>query len=756
MKKKLLTLLTLALCVCSGAWAEETIYSMTAVTGPTGNQASKATVDITATFVGGSAQAYNGKGSEAKLVDGSNINLGGSSESYFHATLTDGTIAEGDIIALSASGAMRISATQANATSKNATEVTFPYTVPSGSELIGKTDVYVLKKDVSKFSSFTITRPDADDVANPVISQSGSSVTITCGTAGANIYYTIDGSEPTASSTSYSAAITIDNPCTVRAIAIKGENSSSIVIKDCYVSHSSALTVLGYKGGTVSGDVWTSNDGQYILTNNVAGRGIGYVNLAGSQDGFKLNHTDSYTLKISDNVKVTKIVVVGKSWLKGSAGNAATLAFDGFTPASVSFFDYVDKTYVNTFEFTPETALGYGATITMRPGSNQLGAYIEIYGEEYTKNTSTFAAPVTWDFTNWSAATKAGVLADNTNWNQTENESGGNDFKENLGRAYKNALASAELQYDGNAIAETEGLKFTANAYGMAVLFDFDHTDIGTYQGGSYIWLYGKTSTITIPNVPAGSTIEIGVESHKASEARGVTLNNCTQTQGEATAKAYQVCKWTVNTTGDITITPSKGLHIYYITLTKAEPAVAFTPANAKSTYVTTKALDFSDVDGLKAYAATAASAGKVTLTEVGAVPAGTPLMLIGTAGTEYTVPVATSASAPAKNLFKAGDGTTVFDGSTYDYILFTDGLFHPIASGTVATTKAYLHCDSDPTAAGARSLAITFDDDVTTGVTEIVNSKLSNSKYFDLQGRRVAAPQKGLYIVNGKKVVLK
>ena len=290
----------------------------------------------------------------------------------------------------------------------------------------------------------------------------------------------------------------------------------------------------------------------------------------------------------------------------------------------------------------------------------------------------------------------------------------------------------------------------------MAVLFDFDHTDIGTYQGGSYIWLYASGSKITIPNVPAGSTIEIGVESHKASEARGVTLNNCTQTQGEATAKAYQVCKWTVNTTGDITITPSKGLHIYYITLTKPEAAVAITPANAKSTYVTTKALDFSDVDGLKAYVATAASAGKVTLTEVSAVPAGTPLMLIGTAGTEYTVPVAASASAPATNLFRAVDGTTVFDGTTFDYILFTDGLFHPIGSGTVATTKAYLHCDSDPTAAGARSLAIAFDDDVTTGVTEIVDSKLSNSKYFDLQGRRVAAPQKGLYIVNGKKVVLK
>ena len=121
MKKKLFTLLTLLLCVGSGAWAEGTIiYSMTNVTGPTGNVDPKATVDIVATFVGGSAQAYNGKTTAAALVSGSDINLAGSGESYFHAILTGGTIAEGDIITLSGTGENRISATQENATSKKA------------------------------------------------------------------------------------------------------------------------------------------------------------------------------------------------------------------------------------------------------------------------------------------------------------------------------------------------------------------------------------------------------------------------------------------------------------------------------------------------------------------------------------------------------------------------------------------------------------------------------------------------------------
>ena len=183
-------------------------------------------------------------------------------------------------------------------------------------------------------------------------------------------------------------------------------------------------------------------------------------------------------------------------------------------------------------------------------------------------------------------------------------------------------------------------------------------------------------------------------------------------------------------------------------------------PAYEKSTYVTTVPLDFSAVNGLKAYVATKAEAGSgsVTLSEVGAVPAKTPLMLIGTAGTEYTVPVAASATAPETNLFLAGDGTTVFDGSTYDFILYSDGLFYQIGSGTVATTKAYLHCESDPRAAaqGARGLSIVFEDETTGIGASLMNSERVNNEVYNLNGQRVMNPAKGLYIVNGKKVVIK
>ena len=55
------------------------------------------------------------------------------------------------------------------------------------------------------------------------------SVTITCATEGATIYYTLDGTDPTVNSTAYTAAIAIDDTTTVKAFAVKeGLNDSDI------------------------------------------------------------------------------------------------------------------------------------------------------------------------------------------------------------------------------------------------------------------------------------------------------------------------------------------------------------------------------------------------------------------------------------------------------------------------------------------------------------------------------------------------
>jgi hypothetical protein len=78
---------------------------------------------------------------------------------------------------------------------------------------------------------------------------------------------------------------------------------------------------------------------------------------------------------------------------------------------------------------------------------------------------------------------------------------------------------------------------------------------------------------------------------------------------------------------------------------------------------------------------------------------------------------------------------------------------FVKVKSGVkIPAGKAYLYIDTPP---AAREF-IGFGDDVT-GVNVVKGQKKEGrSEYFNLAGQRVAQPTKGLYIVNGKKVILK
>lgn len=69
-------------------------------------------------------------------------------------------------------------------------------------------------------------------IAGDACFQNEIEVSLSCKTDGAKIYYTLDGSEPTASSTAYSdAAFKLTASATVKAIAIKGEDKSAIAEK---------------------------------------------------------------------------------------------------------------------------------------------------------------------------------------------------------------------------------------------------------------------------------------------------------------------------------------------------------------------------------------------------------------------------------------------------------------------------------------------------------------------------------------------
>jgi hypothetical protein len=91
-------------------------------------------------------------------------------------------------------------------------------------------------------------------VATPVISQSattgGQKVSISCGTSGATIHYTTDGSTPTSSSTAYAGAITLTSSTMVKAIAVKDNFASSEVASKAVTVSTVTTPTFSPAGGT--------------------------------------------------------------------------------------------------------------------------------------------------------------------------------------------------------------------------------------------------------------------------------------------------------------------------------------------------------------------------------------------------------------------------------------------------------------------------------------------------------------------------
>ena len=207
--------------------------------------------------------------------------------------------------------------------------------------------------------------------------------------------------------------------------------------------------------------------------------------------------------------------------------------------------------------------------------------------------------------------------------------------------------------------------------------------------------------------------------------------------------------------------------------------------------YYNSQSLDFSSLDaqGVKAYTATGYdySSGTIWLTRVKQVPAETGILIMAPQG-EYPVPTASVASVYA-NMFKGTlTGTTI---QTHETIAGEDYINYYLSSGdagvgfykvtkeggvTIGANRCYLPIKNKDAAAGTRSAGleksqIAFeeadevigiqllrgigdDNDGTTDLTPALSK--GEGEWYTLQGQRVAKPGKGLYIRNGKVVVIR
>lgn len=132
---------------------------------------------------------------------------------------------------------------------------------------------------------------------------SGSTVTLTCATSGASIYYTTNGDTPTSGSTAYSAPIEITADTTLKAIAIKDAASSLVMTANYTIPQTETPLVLPLAGEYLIGQELT-------MTSTVEGAEIYYTT-----DGSAPDATDNLydpdnkpTLAAAGTIKAVAVV----------------------------------------------------------------------------------------------------------------------------------------------------------------------------------------------------------------------------------------------------------------------------------------------------------------------------------------------------------------------------------------------------------------------------------------------------------------
>ena len=179
--------------------------------------------------------------------------------------------------------------------------------------------------------------------------------------------------------------------------------------------------------------------------------------------------------------------------------------------------------------------------------------------------------------------------------------------------------------------------------------------------------------------------------------------------------------------------------------------------------YNTDQTTTYAVPAGMKAYVITGADpkTGKVTTAETTVLPPNTPVLMEKGSAKAFTYIPATSGTAPSNNILLYTGNTDVqaSEGSNL-YVLYNDK-FVKVTTGTrILSQKSYLKLN---TSSGTRSYYDIDGSDGTTGIRDVKSEgvkgeKLADGAWHDLQGRKFTTkPTKpGLYILNGKKIVVK
>lgn len=877
MKKKIFTLLTLLLCVCSGAWAEDitvtwlpnNMSSITKVgTASVDNILTVSDLTTSDDVQDPTISPYDSKSWGNFLCNTASDKNKYSKDDYitFAVTVATGytfyptSVTAYSVGAGTGEGGAKIfstvqteNGTNAVTNSSNAaTPTSLSLTTFSNSTFDGGSTLYFYIHIGSKNTSKGICIRDVvltgtyevagmTKLTTPTISivQASGEVTISDIDANATkVTYTTDGTDPTASSATYDNANkpVVDANCTIKAIAI-GDG----------VSYSNSNIASLTANITVDDPIITAHNGTFAITCATDGATIKYnydnseswntytqpVTLFAGQTVYAKAESASYKNNsgtVSSAVEAAPAAAAGSktkilSWIlpannnnweymEGDDGNSGTTNYgirgkvdtneEGWALwISPNGSGNYDKIIYGTSSYTiDETAYAYlrgsnGRQFNIDMPSNLRANRITLYSYNAADNGATIWNSVCG--TTYTTDTEISIKTLNST--SPEIRVFALDDVANtitINNAGSQQLFIAVVDYtvyipgpaDAENITEstnvTETVTFTKSSKStnssvspnsMASIItiaspNYKDSPLTGYNGALEL---GSSTTITIA-LPADATsasvtlvdaestdkkLKVDGTDDSSRTWTGDAANGYSTTINIPDSKAGQnfvIAKKDPSTKiVKITLTYTAGVPTGDITLSTNTIMEGY-----RSFYDGTNHYEVAESDeNTKIYVAAKKDETHVTMTEIPNIPAGTPVILKTTTGGTITL-------TKKATLVNPWSGSNLLQHSTAGQNFSAGDAYRLGAGGAIGvgfyewiTTSAeagIVYLPASAFANESRSISMVFEDE-TTGIEAISNTQETakgTREYYNLNGQRVANPTKGLYIVNGKKVIIK
>ena len=615
-------------------------------------------------------------------------------------------------------------------------------------------DVVVVYGDITKYNSTyefsagsqiisliqKVETPTFSPAAGAVAA--GTAVTINSGTDGATIYYTTDGSTPTTSSSVYSAPITIDVAKTIKAFAVKAGSPDSEIATAVYtIALPADAPTFSVAAGTYysvqSVELSTTTDGATI-----------YYTTDGSEP---TTESTEYTAAITVDETMTIKAIAAKD---GMANSTVTEALYTILLPSITVsndLEFVCDDAAKTFPVTYENVSAEKPIVKYYESDGTTETTYDWFTAEIDGDNNLFITPEENE-----GAIRAGYIKIHAKG------IGGDDCSsvKILVRQTAPDYATLPFSFDGGNgdISNTKGLTQSGIAtkdYASSPKLKFDGTN-------DYLVLKiketpGTLSFETKGNGFSGGTFKVQTSTNGVDYTDFATLTIADDVQSELFNNLdanVKYIKWvyTEKSNGNVALGNIKLSNTADVKLA----------ASGYASFCSPLPLDLTPTENYAAYAVTATSGETVTFKKItGAVPAATPFLLYGNGGTTVSLPIATGETTTVtENMLVGTLAPTAITDVSGDYTNFglSNGAFVKI-NGTIPANKAYLPVLTSKVPTAASRLTIVFDEGETTGISErvTVNSDIfATAPVYNLNGQRVAQPTRGLYIVNGKKIVVK